>query len=438
MFQFKSFLQRFSSPRDNDDNDPRYPRCTIPPVEAPRIEDSPVKRDRALTHLLKLNHQTNSLLYKGYKGFPFHNHVVHLLGTAYLFGADEKQLHDLYEREEGDIDPWKDSPWEVTGGDWRRYLGDENYQRAFLDFFEDELVREGYDWKKVLMGYMLDGESPLLNSLICGIAHPLIHFGYAIELNSRDVAMEALTLTATSHDFLHTYVSIEIPLPTDKSTSDPLAILDRVREDPKFDGVCDKPGVHNQTVLFKTREEVILEYYNQLDLAEKGLESVLKSLAITTVLMLITTHKIDNPQFDFFLCHALTALYAVRTILPILPAKHHTRLIRSQWLWMLYVYLTQMRPSLKPELISSKKVDISRGWEYVNKRALERGLKLETHYIKALRAMRELSKLYPQDEQLYLLAATKFAGEFQEWVGFEYAKDTLDIKIPDHETTQVA
>ncbi|KAF8449763.1 hypothetical protein BGX38DRAFT_1185987, partial [Terfezia claveryi] len=384
---------------DNDDNDPRYPRCTIPPVEAPRIEDSPVKRDRALTHLLKLNHQTNSLLYKGYKGFPFHNHVVH------------KQLHDLYEREEGDIDPWKDSPWEVTGGDWRRYLGDENYQRAFLDFFEDELVREGYDWKKVLMGYMLDGESPLLNSLICGIAHPLIHFGYAIELNSRDVAMEALTLTATSHDFLHTYVSIEIPLPTDKSTSDPLAILDR---------------------------EVILEYYNQLDLAEKGLESVLKSLAITTVLMLITTHKIDNPQFDFFLCHALTALYAVRTILPILPAKHHTRLIRSQWLWMLYVYLTQMRPSLKPELISSKKVDISRGWEYVNKRALERGLKLETHYIKALRAMRELSKLYPQDEQLYLLAATKFAGEFQEWVGFEYAKDTLDIKIPDHETTQVA
>ncbi|KAF8426319.1 MGS207 protein [Tirmania nivea] len=428
MLQFKSFHRLFTSPGNDDDNDSRYPRCAIPSVDILQIDDSPVKRDRALTHLLRLNHLAHSMLYKGYKGFPFHNHIVHLLGTAYLFGADEKQLHDLYEREDKDIDPWKDSPGEVTGGDWRRYLGDENYQRAFLDFFEDELVREGYDWKKVLMGYMLVGESPLLNSLICGFAHPLIHFGYAIELNSREAAMEALTLTAASHDFLHTYVSMEIPPPTNNSTSDPLAILARIREDPRFDGVCDKPGAHNQTALFKIRENVILEYYNQLDLVEKGLESILQSLATTTVLMLTTTHKPYDPQFDFFLCHALTALYAVRTILPIIPAKHHTRLIRSQWLWIIYVYLTQMRPSLKPELISSGKVDITRGWEHVNNRALERGLMLEVHYIKALRSMREFSKLYQEDEQFYLLAATKFAVEFQEWVGFEYAKDTLDIK----------
>jgi len=45
-----------------------------------------------------------------------------------MFGADEKQLHDLYEREDADIDPWKASPGEVTGGDWRRYLGDEKYR----------------------------------------------------------------------------------------------------------------------------------------------------------------------------------------------------------------------------------------------------------------------------------------------------------------------
>lgn len=80
--------------------------------------------------------------------------------------------------------------------------------------------------------------------------------------------METLTIAAASQDFLHTYVSIEIPPPTDKSTSDSLAILDRIREDPRFDGVCDKPGAHNQTSLFKTREDVILEYYNQLDLTK--------------------------------------------------------------------------------------------------------------------------------------------------------------------------
>lgn len=46
----------------------------------------------------------------------------------------------------------------------------------------------------------------------------------------------------------------------------------------------------------------------------------------------------------------------------------------------------------------------------------------------ALGAMREFSKLFPEDGQFYLLAATKFMEEFQDWVGFEYSKDLLDIK----------
>lgn len=427
MLQFKSFFERFVGSGQEED-DSKYPRCAIPPVEVVQIEDSTLKRDRALNHLLKLNHHKNSVLYGGYRGIPFHNHVPHLLGTAYLFGADDKQLHDLYEREDAEVEPWNVSPGEVTGGDWRRYLGDPNYQRAFLDFFEDELVREGYDWKRVLMEYMLEGESPLLNGLIGGLAHPLIHFGYAIELNSREVAMEALTLAATCHNVLHEYVEREIPPHTDKSTSDPMVILARVREDPRFDGVCDKPGVHNQTALFNEHQDAILEYYDQLDFEETGLENILQSFATTATLMLTTTHRINSPQFDFFICHTLTSLYAVRTLLPVLRAKHHTRLIRSQWLWTLLVYLTQMRPSIKPELLSIEKVDFSKGWEHVNKAALERGLRLDGHYSKALRVMRELSKLYPTDEQFYLIAATEFADEFQDWVGFEYAKETLDIK----------
>lgn len=428
MFQFKSFLQRIVSSAQYDDNS-SYPRCSIPPVEVVRIEDSPVKRDRALTHLLKLNHHTHSVLYKGYRGFPFHNHVPHLLGSAYLFGADDKQLHDLYEREDAEIDPWKDSPGEVTGGDWRRYLGDENYQRAFLDFFEDELVREGYDWKKVLMGYMLDGEGPLLNSLISGLAHPLIHFGYAIELNSREVAMEALTLAATSRGFLHKYIETDLHSPTPNSTPSPLTILTRVRDDPRFDSVCDKPGPHNQVALFSSWEDAIVEYFHQLDLTTTSLDDIFRALAHTTTLLLTTTHTINSPQFDFFLVHALTACYAVRVLLPVLPAKHHTRLLRAHWLWTLCVYLTQMRPSIKPELLSADKIDITRGgWEYVNKAALERGLVLEPHYMKALRVMKEFAKLYPEEDDFYLLAATKFAEEFKDWVGFEYAKETLDIK----------
>lgn len=44
-----------------------------------------------------------------------------------------------------------------------RYL---RYQRAFVDFFEDELVRYGYDWKKVVHQFLFTGKEPLINSIV--------------------------------------------------------------------------------------------------------------------------------------------------------------------------------------------------------------------------------------------------------------------------------
>lgn len=41
------------------------------------------------------------------------------------------------------------------------------YQRAYVDFFEDELVSHGYDWKKVVANYLFEGKEPLFNALAC-------------------------------------------------------------------------------------------------------------------------------------------------------------------------------------------------------------------------------------------------------------------------------
>lgn len=49
---------------------------------------------------------------------------------------------------------------------WNMGLADDDrYQRAYVDFFEDELVRHGYDWKKVVANYLFSGKEPLFNSL---------------------------------------------------------------------------------------------------------------------------------------------------------------------------------------------------------------------------------------------------------------------------------
>ena len=43
-----------------------------------------------------------------------------------------------------------------------------SYQRAYVDFFEDQLVQHGYDWKDLLNDFLFEGEEPLINNMIAG------------------------------------------------------------------------------------------------------------------------------------------------------------------------------------------------------------------------------------------------------------------------------
>lgn len=146
----------------------------IPPVEVHNVEASPEKRPRTLKHLLRANHVNHSILYHN---LEFDNHMPHLLSSAYLLGASASQLHHLYDTEAKELEPWEDSPQEVVEEDWRDFLGDRQYQRAYVDFFEDSLSSHAYsyDWKKVVDKYMFQGEEPLVNCLIAGrTSYPLL------------------------------------------------------------------------------------------------------------------------------------------------------------------------------------------------------------------------------------------------------------------------
>lgn len=92
----------------------------------------------------------------------------------------------VYETESKLLDPWEDSPAEITTDDWREHLGcreyvvtpvffstasqtantRDRYQKAFVDFFEDELVRFSYDWKNVVAEYLFTGKEPVFNAII--------------------------------------------------------------------------------------------------------------------------------------------------------------------------------------------------------------------------------------------------------------------------------
>ncbi|KAF1996725.1 hypothetical protein P154DRAFT_525417 [Amniculicola lignicola CBS 123094] len=389
-----------------------YPTIDLPPVEIHDVETSAEKRPRTLKHLLKANHANYSVIYHGLR---FHNHTAHILGSSYILGGTSEHLNEIYDKEVEELEPWVDSPAEITSEDWREFLGKREYQRAFVDFFEDQLVQIKYDWKGLLTDYLFEGKEPLINGLVSGLAHPLIHLGYAYELDSRTVAIEALALGACFYSSLHKY--LDDPSYTKpsahQSTSLP-ELLYKVKEDKRFDGLYSHRSGDISKVL-EEQEEALLEYWNAWDLSNP--KDQFEESQETAVALFVGTDSPSKGEFDFFLVHLLTSSHAVRILLPIIPAKYHISLVRQWWLFTLAVYIAQTRPEIDTDKISNYDLG-GKNWKFVTDKALNSKHSLDAHFVKALRSMKVAAETWGDEDEWYLKAAVKFGDEFERWGGF--------------------
>ncbi|KAH7413125.1 hypothetical protein BKA64DRAFT_616812 [Cadophora sp. MPI-SDFR-AT-0126] len=380
----------------------------LPSVEIHDVETAAEKRPRTLKHLLRANHVNHSILYHD---LQYHNHMAHLLGSAYLFGADAAHMNKIYDEESKELEEWKDSPAEVTDKDWREFLGDKRYQRAFVDFFEDELaLKYDYDWKEVANEYLYSGKEPLINGLIGGLGHPLIHLGYAYELSSKELGMEALAMAASSYDYLHKYLdSPSYTQPSAYSTTSPLEILHKIAADTRFDGLFKERGAGNLDVLFQDHESLVLEHWNawKIDDPNKQFEDSQEA----AMALLVRTVQPGTHAYDFFLVHILTTSHAVRILLPMVPKKWHISLVRQWWLLTIAVYVAQLRPKIDEDL-EAKPV---KGWKYVDEMAVQGPWATDAHYVKALRAMKAAAFTWGDVHERYLSAAVHFADDFKGW-----------------------
>jgi hypothetical protein len=320
----------------------------LEPVEVHDVETSVERRARTLKHLLRANHINHSIIYHNLR---FDNHMPHILCSAYLLGASHEQMHAIYANEAKELEPWKDSPEEVTEDDWRSFLGNRLYQRAYVDFFEDTLVQKyQYNWKKTVAEFLFQGEEPLVNGLIGGLGHPLIHLGYAFEMNNRVIALEALGLAACQYDHLHKYTDDpSYTKPSKFSTTSPREILDRLASDKRFDGIFRDPGFENIDPLFEKHENLLLEYWNMWKISNP-LEQFRESQE-AAVDLLVATVAPGTHAYNFFTVHILTTSHAVRILLPVIPKKFHIKLVRQWWLLTLAVYMSERRPKIDPDYI---------------------------------------------------------------------------------------
>ncbi|KAI9797383.1 MAG: hypothetical protein M1825_006012 [Sarcosagium campestre] len=336
-----------------------------------------------------------------------------ILSSAYLLGSDSEHLNKVYDEEARSLEPWRDSPGEVSKHDWRDYLGDQRYQRAFIDFFEDELARGGYDWKQLAQEFLFEGEQPLINSVVSGLGHPLIHIGYAFEMNNCTIAIEALALTTCFYDFFHQYLDdTSYTRPAQHPTESIVSILERVRTDQRLDGLFDHSGPGNIALLFQRKEDIVLEHWNSWTIVNP--KAQFEESQRAAVLLLLATVPPDSEGYDFFLVHLLTTSHAIRVLLPLIPEEFHVSLVRQWWLFTLAVYIAQLRPEIKESRITDYEL-AGRDWKWAEKQALASSHAYDAHYVKAIRAMKEAALTWGDLDAWYLRGAVRFADNFRGW-----------------------
>jgi hypothetical protein len=404
---------------------------TVPVADLPALTS---KRDKRLNQLLKLNHVQHSILYNHLR---FHNHTPHHLGSAYLLNGSAEHLNHLYDdiNAHDRLEPWEDSPGEIAQHDHRDFLGKRNYQRAWIDFFEDQLLENNYSWKNVVMKYIFEygpKDSPnhhsMFNCLVGGLGHPLIHLGYAFELNSREVAMEALGLAATCYDpKLASLVNQSHPEPK-PATDDLFAVFSRVHDDPKLNNLFSRPGNSNLNHILETPDLLseVLAHYASWSITNPTAQFS-QSQHLAAALLVSTSPKLGGHGYDFFLVHLLTSSHAVRILLPFIPHQYHVTLVKEWFLITLLIYIAQLCPAVpapSTTTVSDSDHPIvsydlkERNWSFVIDKALKGKHATDAHFVKGCRAMMVGADTWGDKDKWFLRCAVRFADEFHGWGGF--------------------
>jgi hypothetical protein len=373
--------------------------------------------DTVIDELLKASFQQYQVLWNERR---FHSHIAHHLGSLALLGATDEQLKDIYENAIcHDADEYEPSPHEITKDNWRNSLGDDRFCLAYRDFFNNELPTEG-DWKKKFIELLVDDTegSPLIDAAFYGLLHPIIHMGYAFELNNRLVACEALTMTAVCASSLNqTNTQLEPPINGEKKA---LEIIKAIRLDDRVPHF-DKPYEIDSVLM---HESLLLSYYNQWQMPV-DLDKTIEELFDMAVYLYGATHKPDQIDFGFVLLHLVTGMDAIRKVQSYLDGSIIKRLLCAFFYLSIAIYISQRQPKVDEQLIDDYKVEEKNfNWNYVVDQTLHTKMAIEVHLVKVIRALKDAERDYGSKEGLYLTTAIKTVDNLNLRSNWDYYKST--------------
>ncbi|KAG6863736.1 hypothetical protein C0991_003623, partial [Blastosporella zonata] len=219
-------------------------------------------------------------------------HLAHYLLALWGLGADTDIINAAYECDVVNQKPSYESPEAITINNFDRFLGDERFYTAYRLFFTEAIQSKGV-WN-VLDEYVFDksanfgtsGKGPeMLNRLLDGIAHPMIHAGYGVEFGLPGVVVEGLASAAIHNASASailppslwtsrapsTLESITSRLPsvlslgssTSRKNVHAFTILARILKDTRFDSINNESTIRIYTQVVEKHSDAINEYVGQ-------------------------------------------------------------------------------------------------------------------------------------------------------------------------------
>lgn len=236
-------------------------------------------------------------------------------------------------------------------------------------------------------------------------------------MSVRAIAMEALTLVATSYYDNDIFKYSDDPsyfqAESLYNSSSIFEILDKVRIDERFNNdALAVPSEQKMTIIFHDHEAALLDHCNAWTVSSDPTTHFRESQKAALALFMGT--KTSENKYNKPLLHPLLMNHAIQVILPHTPDKVHISLVQQWWLTTLAIYVAELRPEIDHDVITASGTH-DKNWGWIKQQALRSPHATDAYFLQTLRVLKELGEAWEDPEGYYLNAAVKFVGDFDGW-----------------------
>ncbi|KAI1800558.1 hypothetical protein F4811DRAFT_538506 [Daldinia bambusicola] len=297
----------------------------------------------------------------------FHNHISHQILALYGTGASPEQLRRGYDvnktYQRPSIKVREDIVKEL--GDWekaKKYLGKGEYYNDFLEYFQSEIAKLG--WEETLLEYMFKGDErseDMQIRMTSSFIHPLIQLMYGVEWKQPAIVAMALAQASVHKNEMNKFL-----LTTEeaaKSNTKPMPSIESLLREAKANKKL-ATAVHNVEELAKLEKGVfanawddIVELASRVKVKPEELEEKTAEMYHTAIYESASAafHPGKEPKFDFFLMHFvnINPIYVTLNNLDWLPIESKVRLLEWKIRLDILTYASQACPPLELDNIAA-------------------------------------------------------------------------------------